>query len=675
MKSRIVVLFSFVCIMWLGLAARGFFLQVMPQSKLDQQQKRQFGRTIQLQSRRGALLDRNGKELAVSVPAYSLFVDPQIISNHKQVAAKLARQLKLSHTVVLKRLRRKDTRFVWLARLLSSQQYEEIKSWNIRGLGFIEESKRVYPNNQLMSQVLGLVGKEGRGLEGLELAYEKYLRGHKKQVSLQKDARGRPLIMDGSPFSQQTDGSDIYLTIDSKMQFVLEQELMAALREFSAEGATGVILDAQTSEILALATVPSLDANNPRGATALRRNRVVTDNFEPGSTLKPFVVAGALRAGVIQPNTKFDCEGGRLQIGRRIIREADEHHNFDSLTVSEILTYSSNVGSTKIAFKLGADRYYQTLRDFGFGEKTGVELPGEARGLLHAPPWRPHRLSNISFGHGIAVTALQIANAYTVFANGGWLRQPTLVRKISNLEKGEHHEAVLPKGRRVLSAKEAETITFMLTTVTQEGGTGVLARVPGYPVAAKTGTAQKVSATGRGYEKGAYISSFAGYLPAHQPRFVIYVAVDNPQGKYYGSQVAAPIFGRLGHYLMRQTAEPPVLLSQKSVLPADPFSDASREAANSSLMPGIASGAQQALSKTIHQTIHKIEDVGSVRSFPTRLQVTPDLKGLTLREVIAQVAGQAIDLRVVGNESVVSKVSPLPGTPLGKNRKVVAEFR
>ena len=643
MKSRIVVIFAVVCGLWVTLALRGVVLQVVPNSRLDQLQHRQFARTVKLQSRRGAILDRDGKELAISVPAYSLFADPLILEEPARVAQRLARALKLNPSALLKRLSRKESRFVWLARLLPRESYEKIKGWKIRGLGFIEESRRVYPNNQLLAQVLGVVGRQGEGLEGLELAMESELKGSERQVIMQRDARGRPLVVDGSVFFQHPDGSDIHLTIDSKIQFTLEQELRSALKQHSAQGATGIILDAQTSEILAMASVPTYDANLPHQHYGLWRNRAITDNFEPGSTMKPILVAGALRAGLLRPNSKIDCEGGKLKVGGRLIREAESDHKFGQLTVSEILTYSSNVGSTKIAFMLGADEYSQVLRDFGFGEKTGVQLPGEGRGLMSPLPWRPHLLSNISFGHGIGVTALQVANAYTALANGGWLKRPLLVKRVTNIETGEEKQFTAQPVRQVLSAQQAATLTLMLSTVTQPGGTGRLARVPGFPVAGKTGTAQRVAENGRGYEAGAYIASFAGYLPAHQPKFVIYVAVDGPQGVYYGSQVAAPIFARLGHYLMRQTAAPPVLISQNHVLPAPEPERTSRPS-----IPAMPS--------------------------PGTLTRVPDLTGLTLREVLRRVSGQEIDLRLVGKGKHATRVWPPSGDLLGESRKLVVEF-
>src|SRR5207253_2623837 len=288
---------------------------------------------------------------------------------------------------------------------------------------------------------------------------------------------------------------------------------------------------------------PTFDVNKAmKTAPEVRRDKVATDAFEPGSTMKTFVIATALREGLAAPNTKFFCENGSFKVGDKVIHEAEAKEVFGNLTVSEILALSSNIGTTKIAFKMGAETLRQGLLDFGFGSKLGLDLPGEARGSVQALPWRPHLLSNISFGHGIAVTPLQIANAYAAVANGGVLNTPYIVQSMRDSETGQVKEMQQKPIRRVLTAEQASQMKIMLSGVTAPGGTGKNARVNGFIVAGKTGTAQKVDPNGRGYIKGAYISSFAGFIPANDPKFVIYVALDRPRKGFYGAQVAAPIF-------------------------------------------------------------------------------------------------------------------------------------
>ncbi|MCB0419956.1 MAG: cell division protein [Bdellovibrionales bacterium] len=565
MKSRIVLVFSLFLIAWLVLIGRSLYLQVLPNEKLGQLEDRQFSQKISIESHRGSVFDRNGKELAVTVSTYSLFADPKIMESPRKAAKQLAHELRLSYAKLYKLVKPSDKRFVWIQRHLSFEQKEKIQAWGYRGLAFVEESKRIYPNEGLLKTSLGVVGRNGKGLEGIELLYDKYLKGSKKEVRVQRDARGRPLVVDARHFIDQPDGKDIYLTIDGEIQYFLESELRRVVDEYSAAGAMGVVLDAQTSEILSIANVEGGIGEDATRVQASNRNKTVTDFFEPGSTIKPFIAAGAIREGLALPNTEYDCGGGKLKIGRRVIREADASHGFDKLTLAEIIAHSSNVGITKVSFQLGQKRVRSTLRDFGFGESSGVDLPGEVEGILHSLPWKAHQLSNISFGHAMTSTALQIANAYAAIANGGLLRRPFIVKSVTE-ENWVNPVLRNYKPRRVLTEEQSKMMKLILSGVTSRGGTGYSARVNGYPVAGKTGTAQKVKTDGRGYKKGAYLSSFAGFIPVNEPRYVIYVMVDEPQGEYYGATVAAPLFSSIAQFAMRKSDLAPVLISKENVV-------------------------------------------------------------------------------------------------------------
>ncbi|MBV2169009.1 MAG: penicillin-binding protein 2, partial [Bdellovibrio sp.] len=553
MKTRIVIIFVGILALWSMLILRAGYLQFLPNDRLNSLQNRQFQTKVTLQARRGAIVDSNGRDLAMSATAYSLYADPKILENRKMVAKKLAKVLNQNPEAIFAKIKDGNRRFVWIQRMLEQDKADEIKSWNLRGLSFVEEWRRVYPNETLLAQTLGFLGIEGQGLEGLELGYNQLLTGNQKKVMVKRDARGRPLINDGLMFTENPEGSELRLTVDADLQYRLESELVNAVSTFEADHAVGVILDAKTSAVLALASAPSFDVNKAMKSPAEhRRNKIVTDAFEPGSTMKTFVIAAALRDGLIQPNTKFYCEKGSFKVGDRVIREAESKEKFEDLTVAEILAVSSNVGTTKIAFKMGPDRLRQGLLDFGFGQKLGVDLPGEARGMVQALPWRQHLLSNISFGHGISVTPLQVANAFAAIANGGVLNTPYIVQSIRDVETGELTETKVKPIRRVLSAEQAAQMRAMLLGVTTKGGTGGNARVEGFMVGGKTGTAQKVNPNGRGYLKGAYISSFGGFIPANDPKFVIYVAVDSPRKAYYGATVAAPLFSRVASYAVRK---------------------------------------------------------------------------------------------------------------------------
>ncbi|MCB0341390.1 MAG: cell division protein [Pseudobdellovibrionaceae bacterium] len=567
MNGRIVVIFVGFLALWSIVIVRAINLQLLPDEKLNQLRSRQFKQQITLNSRRGTITDRQGKELAITIPTHSLFADPKLIGNPMAVSQKLARYLQLSKKNLYRKIKDPNRRFVWIKRHLSEEQKTKINSWKEPGLAFIDESMRVYPNDRLLSQVMGFVNIDGRGLEGLELKYNKSLAGEGRALKVRRDARGRPLIRNGRWFTDQPEGSSLQLTIDSELQFVLERELEWALEKHDADGAVGVILDATTSEILAIANAPSFNLNlaNQYGAD-IRRNKSVTDAFEPGSTIKTFVVAGSLKKGLSKPNSKYNCENGQLKIGRRTIGEADSTHKFEWLTVSEILAKSSNVGITKMAFELGDSELLKVLKDFGFGQMADVDLPGESAGVLQALPWRPHLLSNIAFGHGMTATPLQVANAYAAIANGGTLNKPYIVKSIVDPESGDEQSFEPEKIRQVLPQSEAAMLRLMLTGVTAPHGTGFNARVPGFPVAGKTGTAQKVNPTGRGYLPGGYVSSFAGFIPANEPKFVIYIAVDHPREEYYGSTVAAPIFSKVANYAVRKAGLSPIILSEKDVM-------------------------------------------------------------------------------------------------------------
>lgn len=651
MRARLILILAGMTTLWALLLARAAFLQLLPNPRLKALERRQFETVVTLNPRRGDVIDRNGHELAVSMTKYSLFADPKIVEDPKRAAHFLAAALHQPVRSIEEKLRGRRKRFVWIDRQINKEVRDYIDEQKIRGLGFIEESQRIYPNEKLLSQVLGFVGNEGQGLEGLELRFNDQLQANSKRVSLRRDARGRPLIVNGQIFNQVPDGNDVQLTIDRELQFIVEQELSQSVREHNADSAVAVVLDAQTSEILAMASSPAFDPNRAgEFGSERKRNRAVTDSFEPGSTLKTFVIAGALSRGLIEPNTRIDCEGGVLHIGKRVIRESDAHHRFQSLTASEILAVSSNVGATKIGFKLGDQKLLETLRAFGFGDKLGVDLPGEAKGIVQPLPWHDHLLANISFGHGITATPLQIANAYAVIANGGWLRQPQIVKAIRDRENGDVSEAKPKLLRRVLTDDQVAKMRLMLSAVTSSSiGTGANARVPGFPVAGKTGTAQKVNPDGRGYLKGGYISSFAGFLPTNDPKFVIYVAVDRPRKGYYGADVAAPVFSRIAKFAVRRAGLAPVLITQQNVVPQ----------------------AKRVVQKASPQ--QPVRDVAAGSDPLLANSPVPDLTGLTLREVLGRVTGTGVKIHVRG-EGFVTHTEPPTGARLGENQDLTVHL-
>lgn len=589
-------------------------------------------------------MDRTGRDLAMSAQAYSLYADPKLLDGKKQLARRLAKELNVSVDSIYSKIKAKSKRFVWIERLMEQEKADRIKAWNIRGLAFVQEWKRIYPNESMLAQTIGFMGIEGQALEGIERKLDATLRGNDKKVLVRRDARGRPLIADGLLFTENPDGNDVKLTVDGELQYSLEVELQNALKQFEADSAVGIILDAKTSAIVAMSSAPTFDLNKANVAPMdYRRNRILTDAFEPGSTLKTFVIAAALKNNLIAPNTKFYCEQGSFRVGDKVIREAEAHEKFGNITVSEILAVSSNIGTTKIAFKMGDEMLRKGLAEFGFGDRTNVDMPGEARGSLQALPWRPHLLSNISFGHGVATTPLQIANAYAAIANGGVLNTPYIVQSIHDSETGETTESKVIQVRRVLTPEQAAQMKIMLTGVTTEGS-GKNAQVDGFVVAGKTGTAQKVNPTGRGYLKGAYISSFAGFIPANDPKYVIYVALDSPKKSYYGAATAAPIFSRIASFAVRKSGVAPSRVQTQKIL------------AKKAPLQRTLAGASAATSEF------------------SDAKLMPQMLDLTAREVLRRMNTQGINVNFRG-QGVVSEVFPPAGAPLPENKNITVILR
>lgn len=646
--------------LWGLLLTRTAYLQFLPNEKLNTLQARQFQTVVTLPSRRGNIIDTNGKDLAMSSPAYSIYADPKIIENKKQVAQVLSKYLNEPASKIVIKLKDKSKRFVWIDRLISSDIVDKLKEKKIRGLGFVEEWKRVYPNDYMLSSTLGFVGKEGQGLEGIELALDQELKGENKKFSMRKDAKGRPLLQDGMIFKETPQGKEVKLTIDSDLQYFVETELMQAMKKHDADGAYAVVLDAKSSAIRSIVSLPHYDLNNPQKFNSdSRRNKSITDTYEPGSTLKTFILAQALEKKIFTPDSKIFCENGRFQIGKRIIREAEKDHAQGTITVNEVLAYSSNIGTSKIALKLGDVEIQNALKKFGFGIRSRVDMPGEAKGIMIDLPWGDHLLANISFGQGITVTPLQMANAYAAIANGGFLNTPYIVENITDLETNEVNKKPTLISQRVLSESVAQQMKDMLVGVTTGKGTGLAARVPGYLVGGKTGTAQKINSQGRGYLKNSYIGSFAGFVPANDPQYVIYIAIDNPKkGGYYGSIVAAPLFSTIASYAIRKDG----IATDKNTL------------ADVKINNHFGSDQKSIVDENSKNDLTKysMNELGSVSSV---LISAPDLKLMTLREALQKTTDHEIKLKIIGSSGRIYKTKPEAGEALNADRSMVIYFK
>jgi cell division protein FtsI (penicillin-binding protein 3) len=533
--------------------------------------EKQRQRRLHIEPKRGTISDRNGGALAVSVEVPSVSADVVEMlraidgdaaqeSSLRDAAARLGQALSLPAEEVYAKLQPRH-RFVWVKRRVSGDEALAIRDLGdpkkqarpIRGLAIDGEGHRYYPGRELAGAVLGFVAPDGIGKDGLELALDEDLRGNAEDVHGAVGVRDRAgrLVFDGIADERASQGSDVVLSLDQAIQHIAEGELDAAMRTYETRGGSLSVVDPSTGEILALANAPGYNPNDyADSAPDARRDRAVTDRFEPGSVMKPFVIAGALAAGTLKPTDQVDCEHGVYQLDGVTIH--DTHVN-GLLSPTQILAKSSNIGALKVGLALGEPSLYAAYRRFGFGEPTGVGLPGEAGGVLRprGRPWYETETATASFGQGISATTLQLAMAMSAIANGGKLVEPILVKKITNGRGETVRESSRSVRREVLPAGVAKMVAEMLTAVTEEGGTAVEAAIPGFHVAGKTSTAQKVDpATGR-YSTEKYTAVFVGFVPVERPRIVVAVVLDEPMVGRYGGDLAGPVFRRVAQATLR----------------------------------------------------------------------------------------------------------------------------
>ena len=546
--------FMGLAVVFLGiLFARTFYVQIIAAAPLQDRAQGQSVRTITLEAPRGVIYDRNGEVLAISRSMASVFANAKQIEDGREatIAAELAPILGVPEAELLPKLTG-DSQFRYLARRIDRSVGEKVEACmqrlELAGVGVCIEPKRVYPKGALAPQLLGFVGGDDyKGMAGLELQYDELLAGEAGQSQVVSDLRGNRLstisVKDAVP------GGPINLTIDAEIQFETERVLTAAIQEFQAKKACAVVLDPSTGEILAMANTPVFDTNDYASETLIesdRRNMVVTDQYEPGSTFKMVVVAAALEAGLVEPDTVFPL-GRTITVYDRVVHEAHDETTPEvrDYTVTQILAKSSNVGAVTLGLKVGKARLVDMILKFGFTQKSGVDFPSEAGGqMLAAKDWSGTTIANVPIGQGIAVSPLQLAAAYAAVANDGLMVRPHLV-----------HGEDVPPAVRVVSETVAAQLRQMLT-VTVEDGTGKLAAVEGYAVAGKTGTAQKVNENG-GYYEDRVVASFVGMVPAEDPRLVILVTVDEPSTSHFGSSVAAPAFAKIADFALKRLGVAP----------------------------------------------------------------------------------------------------------------------
>jgi cell division protein FtsI (penicillin-binding protein 3) len=535
------------------IGGKALLLQITQGSWLSQKAFDQVEDSLHAVGKRGTIFDRRGREMAVSTDATSIAVRPAQIKDPEAAVRVLAAAVKKPVAEVQKKLAAAKP-FVWLKRQATPREVEAVRQLRMPGVEFVAESSRFYPNRTLAAHVLGFTGLDGKGLEGVEFFHDGHLRGSGTSVRILKDAYGNGFQSE-PPSDEEGAGKNLILTLDQAVQYVAETAISEAVDSTRARSGMALVMEPATGAILALALAPTFNPNAYEDQKkALWRNRAVTDPFEPGSTLKIFVAAAALEHTQLSPRTTFNCENGAYRIGKYTVHDV---HRYGILSLHDIIKFSSNIGAAKIGEKVGPEKLYQTLRQFGFGERTGIDSPAETAGLLMPPKrWADIDTAAISFGHGISVSAVQLITAVSAIANDGILMRPRIVQAVTD-RQGQFIQQFPPEEvRRAVSVQTARTVKDIMTAVMLPGGTGVSASLEGYTACGKTGTARKVDETGH-YASDRHVASFVGFAPVEKPQVAVLIVIDEPKGQIYGGAVAAPVFRKIAQAALNYLNVPP----------------------------------------------------------------------------------------------------------------------
>lgn len=629
-RIRIIVIGAVFGLMFLTVVGRAFYLQILQHENLVKKAERQYQHKVDLTPARGSILDCNGTTLAESIHMDSCYAEPRHIRDVDGTAGVLAPILNIPKKDLATALSVKKS-FIWIARWLTPEVATRVKNMKLPGIGFAPESKRFYPNMEIAAHVIGFTGRDPNGLEGVELKYDSTILGNTGYIITERDALGRNIDIMDTAIKDSSPGKSIVLTIDKTIQFIVEKELAKAVTESRAKGGMAVVMESDTGKVLALANYPTYNPNAySRYQVSQLRDRAVADSFEPGSTFKLFSIAAAVDSATIKATDTYNCENGTYRVADRTIHDDHPHSR---LTVSEIIKYSSNIGAAKIAFRMGERKLSSYLRNFGFGSRTGIDLPGESPGNLKRN-WYGVDIATISFGQGVSLSAIQLVTALSSIANGGNLMKPYVVEQILD-DSGAVVQKFEPQlVRRVISPETARQITKMMETVTGPGGTGTNAAVDGYRVAGKTGTAQKVDPVTHTYSLSKRIGSFVGFVPAEKPKLTIAVIIDEPQGVKYGGVVAAPAFR-----LIAQNS-----LAYLKVQPNRPLLAAAKlDDAKVSPVPAVESSSS-----------------GTAADMPADGGIMPDFNGMSMRRVLQIMEKRGINIRLLGSGRAVEQ-NPPPG--------------
>jgi cell division protein FtsI (penicillin-binding protein 3) len=643
LRSRTLIFAALLAGAFLALLGRLAYLQVVKHEEYSKLAESQHAKTIPLTPRRGPILDRAGQALAVSSKAESLYALTSRVGDRDRLAARLAPLLGEPAREISRRLD-SSRRFVFLKRRLPPDVVASVRALDEPALGFVEESLRLYPNRELAAHVIGFEGVDGNGLAGVEQSWDRLLAGAEGRAIVGRDALGREVGGSPTVLKPSVPGQGVMLTIDATLEYIAEREVDAAWRRTRSKAAMAVLMDPRTGEILAMAIRPTFNPNTFATATdADRRDRAITDPFEPGSTFKVIMAAAALEEGVARPTDRIYAENGAIKVANATIHDWKK---YGWLTFTEVLQNSSNVGAIKVGLMLGKERYYKYIVGFGFGTPAGVGLGGESRGQLRPPSqWSGLSLATMSIGQEISVTALQLVSAFAAVANNGRLMQPTIVRAILD-SQGRVVRTVEPRVvRQVITPDTAHVLTRMMTAVVREG-TGHNAAIPGYEVAGKTGTAQKLDPATRRYSRAPGVLSFVGFAPADDPRLAMLVMLDEPKNEKWGSEAAAPIFAAIGREALRHLNVPP-----RDTTPVPLVRD--EVTASASPAPELPA---------------TVFDEGRVRPVSLELgddasAAMPRVEQLSLRQAMERLAPYDVEIEISGH-GLVQRQAPPAGAPL-----------
>jgi cell division protein FtsI (penicillin-binding protein 3) len=673
--ARLLILAGVALLWMLAVFGRVTYLQLFRHSEYLARAMRQQRRTIEITPKRGVIFDRNVRPLAMSVPVQSAFAVPSEVKDTSLAARLLSGVLGMPAAEIQEKLESGAT-FVWLKRKLAPASSEAVQSLNLKGVYLQEENQRYYPKRELAAHVVGFVDVDEKGLGGIEHEYDELIRGEPEKIVVMSDARQR--WFDGSDVKRER-GANIVLTLDEKIQYIAERELNAAIMKTHAPAGSVIVQDPNSGAILALANWPKF---NPNAAvdvpTDTRMNRAISAIYEPGSTFKLVTLAAAFDQNLIRPEEEFDCENGAVTVAGHLIHD---HKKYGVLTVAGILANSSDVGAIKIALRLGEPKFYEYIRAFGFGTPTGVDLPGESRGLLRRlEHWGSYSIASVSMGQEVGVTPLQMITAVSAVANGGYLYKPHLVQEIRRGERVLPLEgaATVAEPRRIIRAETAATMRQLMEGVILYG-TGKNARLDGWTVAGKTGTAQKIDpVTGR-YSRTNVIASFTGFAPINNPAVTILVSIDSPAGyPHDGATVSAPVFKRIAEQVLAYMDIPrDVPLSPHMVQTAYKKKNAEEDTSlddltpvDFSAAPEPADDAQQ--SPAIKEPVAKSPEVMMAVEEGGDIEV-PNFHGKTMREVTETCMQLGLDPVLVGSRLATEQV-PAAGTKVRRGTKVTVEF-